>query len=91
MTIIDTDTARILYDDASTLFKYKSIGAMKSHHYAMHRSKEGKIATIDPLLDGRSLSISLYPVIGAIHMHDMEGNELRMVKDNQYSLDHLSA
>jgi hypothetical protein len=91
MTIIDTDTPKILYDDASTVFKYKSIGAMKSHRYAMHRSKEGKIATIDPLLDGRSLSISLYPVIGAIHMHDMEGNELRMVKDNQYSLDHLSA
>jgi hypothetical protein len=90
VSVIDTDAAVLLYDDAATSFKYRSIGALKSHWFSMGRSKRGAISTIDPLLDGRQFKMNLYPVIGAIHLRDANGAELRMVKDNQYSLDHLS-
>lgn len=90
LSVIDTDTAVLLYDDADVGFKYRSIGALKSHWFSMTRSKQGAISTIDPLLDGRHFNLNLYPVIGAIHLRDANGTELRLVKDNQYSLDHLS-
>ncbi len=89
LQIIDTSKPSIIYEDKNASFKYKSFFALKRHRFSFKPSVE-PLPSLDPMFDGRSLNMHLYPVIGTAHLCDRKSNKLQMVKNNQYSLDHFS-
>lgn len=85
--IIDFDSGRTIYNDSIDV-SYKSFLALKSHRYEL--KFKSPLPVIDELFDGRRIHFQLYPMVGTINVCDKKKNKMRLIKDNQFTLDHLS-
>lgn len=87
-------THEVLYEETNAEFKYMSVLARSKHKYTFTKSTNKQFAipgsATNPF-NAKTISLVLYPVIGAMQLMK-DGKEVaRLMKDNQMSIEYLSS